>query len=79
LFEQKGLKVMWTCDAPMHLLEPGRVLQDEGFSGGLRIAFNIATNSVLRHRILAMRRLFRKYGEHLGAISLVGQRDPGNT
>ena len=78
LFEQNGLKVKWTRDAPMHLLEPRRVLQDEGFSGGLRIAFNIATNSVLRHRILAMRRLFRKYGKHLGAISLVGQREQGN-
>jgi len=78
LFEQNGLKVTWTCDAPMHLLEPRRVLQDEGFRGGLRFAFNIATNSMLRHRTLAMRRLFRKYGEHLGAISLVGQREPGN-
>jgi hypothetical protein len=54
------------------------MLQDEGFRGCLRIAFNIATNSMLRHRILAMRRLFRKYGEHLGAISLVGQREPEN-
>jgi len=78
LFEQNGLKVTWTCDEPMHLLEPRRVLQDEGLRGGLRIAFNITTNSMLRHRILAMRRLFRKYGEHLGAISLVGQREPGN-
>jgi hypothetical protein len=78
LFEQNGLKVIWTGDAPMHLLEPRRVLQDEGLSGCMRIAFNIATNSMLRHRILAMRRLFRKYGEHLGAISLIGQREPGN-
>ena len=78
LFEQNGLKVTWTCDAPMHLLEPRRMLQDEGLRGGLRIAFNIATNSMLRHRILAMRQLFRRYGEHLGAISLVGQREPGN-
>jgi hypothetical protein len=78
LFEQNRLKVTWTCDAPMHLLEPRRVLQDEGLGGGLRFAFNIATNSMLRQRILAMRRLFRKYGEHLGAISLVGQREPGN-
>jgi hypothetical protein len=78
LFEQNGLKVTWSEDAPMHLLEPRRVLQDEGFRGGLRIAFNMATNSVLRQRILGMRRLFRKYREHLGAISLVGQREPEN-
>jgi SAM-dependent methyltransferase len=75
LFKQNGMKVTWTCDAPMHLLEPRRVLQDEGLRGSLRIAFNMATNSMLRHRILAMRRIFRKYGEHLGAISLIGQRE----
>ena len=73
LFEQNGLKVTWSEEAPMHLLEPRRVLRDEGFRGGLRIAFNMATNPALRQRILAMRRLFRKYGEHLGAISVVGK------
>ena len=78
LFEQNGMKVTWTCNAPMHLLEPRRMLQDEGFGGCLRIAFNVAANPMLRHRIFAMRRLFRKYGEHLGAISLVGQREPRN-
>jgi SAM-dependent methyltransferase len=74
LFEQNGLKVIWSREAPMHLLEPRRVLGDEGLGGGLRIAFRIATNSELRGRILAMRRLFRRYAAHLGAISLVGQR-----
>jgi hypothetical protein len=76
LFEQNGMKVIWICDAPMHLLELRRVFEDEGFGGGLRIAFRMARNSVLRRRILAMRRLFRKYEEHLGAISLIGQQDP---
>ncbi len=75
LFEQNGLKVTWRNEAQMHLLETRRVLRDEGFRGGLRIALNMATNPVLRRRILSMRRLFRKYGEHLGAISLVGQRN----
>jgi SAM-dependent methyltransferase len=74
LFEQNGLKVTWSNEAPMDLLEPRRVLRDEGWRGSLRIAFNMVANPVLRQRILAMRRLFRKYGEHLGAISLVGQR-----
>lgn len=75
LFEQNALKVTWCGEAPMHLLEPRRVLRDEGFIGGLRIAFNMATNPVLRQRILAMRELFHRYREHLGAISLVGQRE----
>jgi SAM-dependent methyltransferase len=75
LFEQNGLKVIWSREAPMHLLEPGRVFRDEGIGGALRMAFRIATNPMLRRRILAMRRLFRRYRVHLGAISLVGQRE----
>jgi hypothetical protein len=75
LFEQNGMKVTRTRGAPMHLLEPRRMLQDEGVGGGLRIAFRMATNSMVRQRILAMREVFRKYGQYLGAISMVGQRD----
>ncbi|MGH9737411.1 MAG: class I SAM-dependent methyltransferase [Candidatus Acidiferrales bacterium] len=74
LFEQHGLKVTWSNETSMHLLEPRRLLQDEGFAGAFRFAFNLATSPTLRRRVLAMRRLFRRYEKHLGAISLVGQR-----
>jgi hypothetical protein len=72
IFERNGMAVAWSSEAPMHLLEPWRVLSDEGFIAGLRIALNVLTKPALRRRILAMRRLFRKYEKHLGAISLVG-------
>jgi hypothetical protein len=77
LFEGHGLKVTWIREVPMHLLEPRRVLKDEGFCGALRFAFNVATRPMIRRRVVAMRRLFRRYEEHLGAISLVGQRELG--
>jgi SAM-dependent methyltransferase len=73
LFQQHGFKVTWHCEAPMHLLEPRRVWQDEGLVGTFRLAFNLAMSSMLRHRVLAMRRLFRRYGKHLASISVVGQ------
>lgn len=76
LFEENGLKVKWSDSAPMHLLEPRRLLRDEGIGGGLRMAFNVATDPSLGRRILAMRRLFRKYQEHLGAIAIVAERRP---
>jgi len=72
MFEQNGMHVDWSSEAPMHLLEPWRMLADEGFIGGLRIVFNVLSKPALRHRILAMRRLFRRYEKHLGAISIVG-------
>ena len=75
LLEQNGLKTTWCGKAPMHLLEPRRLLQDEGLVGSLRMAFHMATKPELGSRIRAMRRLFAEYGEHLGAISLVSQRN----
>ena len=60
--------------APMHLLEPRRVLQDEGLLRTLRIALNVARDSTARHRILAMRRLFRKYDENLCAAMLIARK-----
>ncbi len=74
-FEQNGLKVTWSGETRMHLLEPRRVLQDEGLRGGLRVALHMITDQGLRQRILAMRRLFQAYEKHLGAISVVGQLD----
>lgn len=75
LFQQHGVKVVWTGQMPMRLLEPRRLLQDEGCAGTLRFAFNLALRPVLRRRVVAMRQLFRRYEQHLGAISLVGVRD----
>lgn len=76
LFQENGLRVTWIGTAPMHLLEPGRLLRDEGIAGASRIAFRAATNPALGKRVLAMRRLFHKYRRQLGAISLVGERLP---
>jgi ubiquinone/menaquinone biosynthesis C-methylase UbiE len=72
LYEQNGMSVSWSAEAPMHLLEPWRMLRDEGLNGGLRVIFNMLTKTELRKRILGMRRLFQKYEKHLAAISIVG-------
>jgi SAM-dependent methyltransferase len=74
LFERHCLALTWYSQAPMHLLEPRRVLRDEGFAGALRFAWHVARTPVLRHRVLAMKQLFRRYEKHLGSISLVGRR-----
>jgi hypothetical protein len=74
LFEQQGLDVTWCGEADLNLLEPGRMLQDEGILRCLKIVCNVAKDPVLRQRILAIRRIFRKYREHLGAVSIVALR-----
>ena len=74
LFARHRLKVIWCGEADLDLLEPRRMLQDEGIFRCLKIASNVLRDTVLRQRILAMRSVFRRYKEHLGAISIVAER-----
>jgi SAM-dependent methyltransferase len=74
LLEQQGLKVIWCGEADLDLLEPRRMLQDEGIFRCVKIACNVLKDRVLRQRILAIRRIFHRYREHLGAISIIGIR-----
>jgi SAM-dependent methyltransferase len=74
MLEQEGFKVIWCGKADLDLLEPRRMLQDEGILRCLKIACNVLKDATLRQRILAIRRIFRRYREHLGAVSIVGRR-----
>ena len=60
--------------APMHLLEPRRVAQDEGLLGALRIVANLLRMPDARRRVLQMRRVFRRYADHLCAVALIASK-----
>ncbi len=77
LLERQGFHVRVERQAPMHLLEPRRVIQDEGLLGAMRIALNVARKPRARERVIRMRRLFRHYEDHLAAIALVAVKAPG--
>jgi len=74
LLENEGFKVVKTETNPMHLLEPKRMVDDEGFFRTMKIAFNILTHPKERKRILAMRKVFKKYQRQLNAISIVVEK-----
>ena len=74
LLESEGFVVEAQDHAPMHLLEPWRIIQDEGMFGALRFAFNLLRNRAARQRVLAMRRVFAAYRDHLAAVMLVGRK-----
>lgn len=74
LIEQSGLQVVARRTAPMHLLEPARVIKDEGLLRTLRFAWNVATHPAARKRVRTMRRVFRKYNRYLAALVLVAQK-----
>lgn len=74
LMEKEGFKVLTVETNPMHLLEPKRVIQDEGFFRTLKIIWNVLTHPKERARIFAMRKVFRKYQQYLNAVAIVVQK-----
>lgn len=74
LLENEGFKVVKVISNPMHLLEPKRVIDDEGFFRSLKIAFNVLTHPKARKRIMAMRKVFRKYDSKINSVAIVAQK-----
>ena len=75
LLESAGLSVTAKRIAPMHLLEPRRIIRDEGIAGALRFGVNLLLYPEARRRVMAMRCAFRRYANHLRAIALVARKN----
>jgi ubiquinone/menaquinone biosynthesis C-methylase UbiE len=71
LMESEGLKVQSVDEAPMSLLEPGRLIRDEGLVGTLRFIWNLLRDPEARERVLKMRSVFRRHRKQLGAVAIV--------
>ncbi|GAC70130.1 class I SAM-dependent methyltransferase [Gordonia soli] len=71
LLEEGGFRVETVGFAKMALLEPRRVIADEGILGTLRIVVNVLRNPAARRRILDMRSTFTKYRDELAAIEVI--------
>lgn len=69
-----GFMPEWTRTNAMSLLEPSRVLDDEGVWRTLTMAYNILKQPEARQRILAMRKVFQLYAPYLCAVSIVSRK-----
>ena len=74
LLAAAGFEVEHLETAPMHLLEPARLVRDEGLFGALRIAFNVLRTPAARRRIMAMRAVFRKHRDVICAVALTARK-----
>ncbi|CDO88138.1 methyltransferase [Mycobacterium triplex] len=74
LLSDHGLVIDRVVTAPMALLQPRRVIADEGLFGALRFARNLLLNPDARKRVLAMRNTFRKHRERLTAVAIVARK-----
>src|SRR5690606_38635007 len=71
LFDEAGFGVESTELRPMALLQPRRVLADEGIVGVARIVRNLLRDADARRRVLAMRRTFVAHDQHMSAVGFV--------
>ncbi|VBA51078.1 hypothetical protein LAUMK191_02118 [Mycobacterium attenuatum] len=69
-----GLVVEQVATAPMALLQPRRLIADEGLFGALRFAKNVLTQPAARKRVLMMRNTFRKHRERLAAVAIIASK-----
>ena len=74
ILEDNGFDISYVESRPMHLLEQARMIADEGFWNFIRIVFRMLKNSHARKRVLEMRRIFRKHGNHINAICIVARK-----
>ncbi|MEO8816274.1 MAG: methyltransferase domain-containing protein [Mycobacterium sp.] len=74
LLTDVGFTVDKVSFAPMSLLEPHRLIADEGIVGALRFVFNVLRDSDARTRVLEMRSTFRKHHKNMSAIEVVATK-----
>ena len=75
LLKDAGLTVRDEFSAPMALLEPQRLLADEGAEGAFRFVWNALHDEEALARLREMRATFQKYKNHLAAVSLVSVKE----
>lgn len=71
LFSTAGFEVEQVEMRPMALLQPQRLLSDEGLRGVARIVGNLLRDADARGRVLGMRRTFREHDRSLRAVGMV--------
>ena len=67
-FETSGFHVKHQQTGAMQLLNPSQVIQDEGLRNTLRIVWHILTQTSIRQRVLAMRKIFQQYQRDLNYV-----------
>ncbi len=74
LLDRAGFDVRDRFTAPLHLLEPRRLVADEGVAGAARFVGNVVRDTDARKRVVAMRSAMRTNAEHLQACVVVAER-----
>jgi SAM-dependent methyltransferase len=72
--EHAGFAIERITTAPMALLEPGRLIRDEGIGGAARFVVNALRTPGAVRRLRAVRGAFHRHQRHLCAIGVIARR-----
>lgn len=74
IIESQGFVVKKVLQAPMLLLEPTRLIKDEGFFGLLKILLKLLTKPKVRTSVWQMKKTFKKYAHNLVAVAIIAEK-----
>lgn len=74
LLESEGFEILAQAGAPMALLEPTRIIRDEGIVGAMRFGWRVLNDAPARARVLEMRHTFHRYRDNMAAVCLVARK-----
>ncbi len=74
---EAGFDAAHVKTAPMRLLEPDRLIEDEGAAGAARFLFNALRSPRSLRRLREVRAAFRRHRDVLCAVAIVGKRSVG--
>lgn len=74
ILEKEGFRVRDLWMRPMMLLEPSRVIKDEGIFNTLTTVYNVMRRPKARKKILEMRKLFHSHRDEIRAIGIVAEK-----
>ena len=74
LLTEHGFTVTKRVSAPLHLLEPRRLIADEGLANAFAFVRNVVRDKDARARVRSMRRAMSGNGRYLQAYGLVATR-----
>ena len=74
LLKEAGLEIRQESTVPQRLLEPRRLIQDEGPLRAAKVVCNVLRSRKAHERIITMRKTFRRHADHLAAIGTVAAK-----
>lgn len=72
--KESGFDILKLSAAPMRLLEPERLVSDEGLFGTVRFIFNTLKTPGALRRLRNIRSVFRTHANNLRAVAIIARR-----